>query len=42
MIMDVHRAFLHLVEDKLVVVNPPEFLKDADAAAAREPARLCA
>ena len=41
MIMDVHRAFRHLVEDELVLVDPPQIWERCGSCrAGRNPARL--
>ena len=38
--MDIHRAFLHLQQDELVLVDPPRIWKDAKATAGRDSAKL--
>ena len=40
MILDVHRAFLHLIEDETVLVEPPLEWQEAEPAAGRDPTRL--
>ena len=40
MILDVHRAFLHLPEDEVVVIEPPGEWKRREEQAGRDPTRL--
>ena len=40
LIMDIHRAFLHLVEDELVLVEPPDIWKQEEIAAGRDGTQL--
>ena len=36
LVLDVHRAFLHLVEDEIVLVDPPALWKEQEEAAGRD------